>query len=210
MDEVNMRIAGSLNASHEVSQLNRIMQEYILESLGLMFLGTRLGVLQGSSTIGRQLFAACQAHFEVFFQVTLLPHRLARLSPLYWQLVAAWRTIMLVCRERAAATAAGLDSGGAAALEITVLGLLIRKCGQGSDMPAVVAADAFIAGIGKESQLVVHPFLDGNELIHHKTKKKIQTMLDHYTDIDIYATKKVSQEIYYCTRISLSRTVIKL
>jgi hypothetical protein len=156
MDEVNMKIACSLDTAGQISQLNRLMQEYSLEALAIMFLGLRLGVLRGS-LIGRQMFAACQTHFESFYQTTLLPRRLARLSPHYWRLVAAWRTIMEVCRERADETAAVLANCGdgekVGGLERTVLGLLVQRCGRGSDMPAVVAADAFIAGIGKEEKL---------------------------------------------------------
>jgi hypothetical protein len=156
MDEVNTRISGSLDKTQRVSNLNRIMQEYVLESIGIMFLGVRLGVLQGSP-IGHQMFQACNAHFEVFFQTTLLPRRLARLTPMYWRLVAAWQTIMAVCRGRAAEAAAGMARGGseAARLEATVLGLLIQKCGAESQMPAVVAADAFIAGIGKTKDITI-------------------------------------------------------
>jgi hypothetical protein len=153
VDEVNNKISQSLDENQAIHSLNRLMQEYVLESIGIMFLGTRLGVLRGSP-IGHQMFEACQAHFEVFFQTTLLPRRVARLSPLYWRLVAAWEAIMAVCQERAAETAARLARGGTEAneLEASVLGLLIRKCGPGSQMPAVVAADAFIAGIGKEDE----------------------------------------------------------
>jgi hypothetical protein len=161
MDEVNAKIAAhSLDSTGQISQLNSLMQEYILEALALMFLGMRLGVLRGGgSPIGQRLFAACQAHFASFYQTTLMPRRWARLSPHYWRLVAAWRTIMEVCRDRADVAAAAVmascgETTAAAELERrTVLGLLTRRCGPGSDMPAVVAADAFIAGVGTEENL---------------------------------------------------------
>merc|ERR1719495_195754 len=120
------------------------MNEYALEAVGIMFIGTRLGMLKGSDQ-GKQLMDAVKRSFDLFGYTIIIPHHLLKYLPVYKEIVELQMIIIKICKGYIMKAIEKDKVDGS--LNGTILGKLIDRCGDESHIPIVMAVDSLAAGI---------------------------------------------------------------
>ena len=144
MEEVNAKIETCLNANGEISGLQSIMHEFALEAVGIMFIGTKLGVLKGTEE-GKQMITSVGRFFKHALDINATPRAVLKYSTAWKECSADLRTITEICKKNIATAIERHKTDGS--LAGTVIEKLIKKCGVDSDIPVVMAIDALFAGI---------------------------------------------------------------
>ena len=114
------------------------------EASGIVFIGTKLGVLQGSED-GAKLMNAVNAFMAQLYPTTILPIPLLKVSGIYSIVAKNMSLIFQICNDKVMAAIEKDKKDGS--LEGTVLAKLIRRCEPESQLPIVMAVDALTAGI---------------------------------------------------------------
>ena len=144
MDEVIAKFEERLNAKREISGLQSIMNEFALEAVGIMFIGTKLGVLQGTEE-GQRMIKSAQRVFELFIMLLAIPQIILPYTSVWKESVEHSRIMAkIVIKNVSAAIEKDKQDGSLAG---TVLEKLIAKCGKDSDVPVIMSMDA----LGKTS-----------------------------------------------------------
>lgn len=141
--ELSDRAAAGRDAAGETS-VGVLCQEFGLEAIGQVFLGCRLGSLQGSSD-SRTIRHNADIFFREIIITVLLPMWAVRCTPFYRHLLAAQTALAEVLGRRVAAALATIDPEDES--DGSVLARLVRRCGTESPVPAVMAMDALFAGV---------------------------------------------------------------
>lgn len=124
-----------------------LLHEFALESIGCIFLESRLGVLKGDPD-GKAIIKQADYIFSNVMPILFLPYWLARRLPFFRQLIACFREMSVICTKhvKKAITTMENDQG-----QITsnsgVLAKMVQKCGKDSNVPVIMALDAMGAGI---------------------------------------------------------------
>lgn len=144
LDEVIAIIEERKSADKSVGNLQKFIHQYVLESLSLMLLGTRLGALQGSKE-GEQLIKTADDIMNTLVPFTILPDRLNKMTGVYQKLVNGYADFFDICQGKIKEAMAKDAKDGS--LKGTVLGNLLERNGKNSKIPAIMATDAMNAGI---------------------------------------------------------------
>jgi len=143
-DEFLQKIVETLDEKGETSDLNHHLQEYALEASGIMFIGTKLGVLKGSPE-GSELMKAVSEFISKLNHLFNLPVWALRLTGLYSNICNNMSIMFRICNDRAMEAIKNDATDGS--LEGTVLGNLMKRCEPGSQLPIIMSVDAMSAGI---------------------------------------------------------------
>jgi cytochrome P450 len=141
--ELADRVAAGRDAAGETN-VGALCQEFGLEAIGQVFLGCRLGSLQGSSD-SRTIRHNADIFFREALITVLLPMWAVRCTPVYRRLLAAQTALAEVTGRRVAAALTAIDPEDES--DGSVLARLARRCGTDSPVPAVMAMDALFAGV---------------------------------------------------------------
>jgi len=146
----------NLNSEREIQNFNELMMEFALESVGLMFIGTRLGVLQGSHD-GKVMIEHAHKIFDILLPLTVTPPAIVEYTPMFKDFSKSVAIMYEIGDRNIKAAKAKHEVDGS--LTGTILGRLIDRCGPDSPIPTVMASDALGAGIdttGNASALFLH------------------------------------------------------
>jgi len=144
VDEVIEKLENNMNNTREISDLNTTLNQFGLEAIGVMFIGARLGVLQGTEE-GSLMLKTAERFFQLFQTFAMFPPNFAKYVPQYWEFVECQRVFIKICSKHIAEAREKDKLDGS--LEGTILGKMIKSCGEDSDIPTVMAVDALTAGI---------------------------------------------------------------
>jgi len=128
----------------KVDDLNRPLQEFALDAIGVMFIGNKLDVLQGSE-YGKQMITKVSRLFELMLDVIAIPPKLAPYAPKFKEYVQLSADMYVMSREKINEAIKKHQKDGS--LEGTILAKMIERCGPDSELPVVMANDALLAGI---------------------------------------------------------------
>jgi len=176
MDEVIAKFEERLNAKREISGLQSIMNEFALEAVGIMFIGTKLGVLQGTEE-GQRMIKSAQRVFELFIMLLAIPQIILPYTSVWKESVEHSRIMAkIVIKNVSAAIEKDKQDGSLAG---TVLEKLIAKCGKDSDVPVIMSMDALGAGIettGNQGTLLLY-HLAANPEKQEKLSQEIREII---------------------------------
>ena len=156
LDEVIAIIEERKSADKSVGNLQKFIHQYVLESLSLMLLGTRLGALQGSKE-GEQLIKTADDIMNTLVPFTILPDRLNKMTGVYQKLVNGYADFFDICQGKIKEAMAKDAKDGS--LKGTVLGNLLERNGKNSKIPAIMATDAMNAGIDTTGKVTKNNFV---------------------------------------------------
>ena len=124
--------------------VTNLLYEYALEGIGVMFIGTKLGVLQGSH-YGVEMIQKVTRLFQLLMDVVRIPKFFAAYSSTFKEFVKLNEDILNMSQHHInkAIEKDKLDGS----LDGTILKKLLTRCGFDSDIPKIMAADALVAGI---------------------------------------------------------------
>ena len=146
--EIERQRKGKDNTVEDVLELTR---RYALDSVGLIFLGESLRVVEGSE-LGLRLLDADNRFMTAFGYTFNLPLKLAQLTPHYGRMVKAGEEILDITETCINNFTKRMETD--ASLEDTLLGKLIRRSGSG--MAKVMAQDALLAGSDTTGAAAAH------------------------------------------------------
>jgi len=144
MDDFVAKLEGMLDEDKKVDDLNRPLQEFALDAIGVMFIGNKLDVLQGSE-YGKQMITKVSRLFELMLDVIAIPPKLAPYAPKFKEYVQLSADMYVMSREKINEAIKKHQKDGS--LEGTILAKMIERCGPDSELPVVMANDALLAGI---------------------------------------------------------------
>ena len=156
-EELCAKIVENLDANGESTNINGTLQQFALEALGIMFIGTKLGCLKDNPESLKFIGLVDQLVQEILLFI-MLPVWMLKVSGIYRQYVNNLAEIFNFCNENIEKALAKHDKDGS--LEGTVLLKMIDKCGRDSQLPTVMAVDALTAGIDTTANTV-------NLLLYH-------------------------------------------
>ena len=140
--ELNDIIASNLD-SDGMTSIGHLSQKFALESIGVIFIGKRLGVLQGSEE-RKLIIDMARVIFETALPIVLMPFALARQMKFYREGVAAWSSLIEVLSANIQEVIDKMDIENES--DDSVLSKLVRKHGKSSQIPLVMSVDALFAG----------------------------------------------------------------
>ena len=143
--ELCAKLAKNLDAENESSNLDVVLQQYALEAIGIIFIGTRFGCLQ-EDPASLRLINTVDSILGNIIKLFILPLWALKLSGVYQQSLADLTQIHEICGDKIERALERHDQDGS--LEGTLLMKLIDKCGRDSQLPTVMAIDALTAGVG--------------------------------------------------------------
>ena len=143
MDDLIIKIDGMLDHNKE-ADITESMSEFALDAVGIMFIGSNLGVLKGSE-YGKQMMEKVQQFFELSQLCLAFPPKIAPYIPTYKRFVQVGADIFTMSREKIDEAIKKHEQDGS--LEGTILEKMIARCGSDSDIPTVMANDALLAGV---------------------------------------------------------------
>ena len=127
-----------------MSNLNTTMNAFGVEAIGVMFIGTKLGVLKGTEE-GKLMMKTAERFFQLFVYIISMPPSIKKFIPHYWEFVECQRLFHEICCKHIQAAIAKDKLDGS--LDGTILSKMIKSCGEDSAIPTVMAVDALTAGI---------------------------------------------------------------
>ena len=143
MEDVIEKIECTKDESNSID-ISYIVHEYTLEALAVIFIGTKLGVLQGS-TYGLEMISKVKRLFKLFFILFPLPKHIAVMLPIWREFVEISEYLHKISEHHIDKAIEKDKTDGS--LNGTVLGKLISRCGASSPVPKVVSVDALSAGL---------------------------------------------------------------
>ena len=143
-EELCAKVVANLDANSETTDLNATLQRFALEGLGIMFIGTRLGCMNDNPD-SLKFISVVDNFIKNILLIIMLPVWMLKVSGIYRQTLNDLTDIYEFCNETIKQAVAKHDKDGS--LEGTVLLKMIDKCGRDSQLPTVMALDAFSAGI---------------------------------------------------------------
>ena len=121
----------------------RICQEYALESINVIFLGSKVGVLEGSAE-GSAMINNTEIIIKEIEKMSYYPNQLLGYEfNWYKRLVQANKDLMEVNNKHIKESMRDLDLENSE----RILAKHVRNCGKESTIPQIIAADALFAGI---------------------------------------------------------------
>jgi len=144
MDHFIAKVESLLDDDRKIKDLARPLHEFALDAIGIMFIGSKLHVLQGSE-YGKLVIDKVIKAFEMFLTVQGLPKSIAPYIPQYKEFVKITEEVYLMSKEKIFEAIKKHEVDGS--LEGTVLEKMIERCGKDSPLPVVMANDALFAGI---------------------------------------------------------------
>ena len=118
-----------------------LMQEYALEAVGCIFMGTRLGAIKGVGD-GKRIIEILTKMFECLNTLFLFPTSIAPYLPVYKRFVKYNSETFDICKKYVDEAIAKVED-----TDDTVIAKLVRKCGKDSPIPLIMGIDALQAGI---------------------------------------------------------------
>jgi len=118
-----------------------ILQEYALEAVGSIFMGTRLGALQGTGDGKRLVDIAAEAN-KLTMTLLFTPLSIAPYLPIYKKFIKLQTEAFDICKKHVDNAIEELEE-----TDDTVIAKMVRKCGKDSAIPTIMGIDALQAGI---------------------------------------------------------------
>lgn len=144
MEEIAGELVKKINMVKDKDELldpSEVLHEYAAEAVGSVFMGARLGALQGMED-GRRLIKNQEQAMLEYMKIFLFPPYLAPYHPAYWKFVALCNVNFDICKkyvDQAIARGTHTDE--------SVMAKLVRKCGKDSPIPLIMVIDALQVGI---------------------------------------------------------------
>merc|ERR1719186_1561382 len=144
MEEIAGELVKKINMVKDKVDLldpSEVLHEYAAEAVGSVFMGARLGALQGMED-GRRLIKNQEQAMLEYMKIFLFPPYLAPYHPAYWKFVALCDVNFDICKkyvDQAIARGTHTDE--------SVMAKLVRKCGKDSPIPLIMVIDALQVGI---------------------------------------------------------------
>ena len=120
--------------------IGEYMKEYALECTGDIFLGSRLGVLQGSK-IGKTMIEQVGIFSKLSLPLFFFPLYISKWMPFYKDLKKASEQILRISKDKIVEAQKEFSS------KESILVKLIKRCGKDSNIPVAMALDALAGGI---------------------------------------------------------------
>ena len=117
------------------------LQEYALEAVGCIFMGTRLGAIQGKGD-GKKLIENQTKLLDLLNTLFLYPTFIAPYVPVYKKFVKYNTESFDICKKYVDAAISRVDDA-----DDTVIAKLVRRCGKDSPIPLIMGIDALQVGI---------------------------------------------------------------
>jgi len=144
MDDFILKLEGLLDKERKIDDLSLTLYEFALDAIGLMFIGSKLGVLQGSE-YGKKMIEKVTRSFEIFANVMGIPPKIAPYTPLYKEYVNLMAEMFTMSSDKINEAIQKNKIDGS--LEGTILDKMLQRCGPDSQIPHVMANDALLAGL---------------------------------------------------------------
>ena len=122
--------------------INTICQQYALETVAYIFLGSRLGTLAPGESDGKRMIELQDESGPISQKLIFLPQWLLPYLPVYKKFIGLVHENMDICERHLSKAIANLTEDSE-----TVLAKLVARCGKDSAIPLIMAIDSITAGI---------------------------------------------------------------
>ena len=124
MDEFIQKLDGKLDQQNKVDDITTLCYEFALDAIGVMFIGAKLEVMQGSD-YGKALIKKVQRMFELFLDAGAYPPKVAKYFPKFKEFVHVTEDIYLLSKAKIDEAKAKHELDGS--LDGTVLNKIIQR-----------------------------------------------------------------------------------
>ena len=159
---------GMLDQEHRIDDLTKLCYEFALDAIGVMFIGSKLKILQGSE-YGKVMIKDVNTMFEMFLDVAAIPPKIAAYVPVFRRYLKIVERVYMLSKEKIDEAKEKHKVDGS--LNGTVLGKMIERCGPDSEIPAVMANDALLAGVDTTGNTIA--FLLYHLAVHPDKQEKL-------------------------------------
>ena len=142
VDEMIDKIESIVDENRKVD-ITHTLCEFALDAVGVMFIGSKLGVLQGSQ-YGKDMIRKVNRIMELGLTCVFIPPNIAKYFPVFKEYVQHTKDVFLLSNEKINEAMKKHEVDGS--LKGTILLKLIERCGAESDIPTITANDALLAG----------------------------------------------------------------
>lgn len=143
-EELCDKLIAECDENGETVKFNYTLQQFALEAVGIMFIATKLGVMQGAPD-GQRLMAVVSAFVEKFNAFVILPKPVLKMNGIWKHMEVHTREIFNIAEEKVQEAIRKDDKDGS--LKGSILGKLLDRCGRDSPIPIVTSVDSLSAGI---------------------------------------------------------------
>ena len=112
-----------------------VLQEFALEAVGCVFMGTRLGALKGVGD-GKRLIDNQARSLELMMTLFFTPTWLAPFLPIYKKFIGYSSEAFDICKKHVDAAIAKVKDA-----DDTLIAKLVRSCGKDSPIPLIMGID---------------------------------------------------------------------
>jgi len=139
--ELTVKIEQLISSTDGILDPQRVLQEYALEAVGCVFLGTRLGAMAGLED-GQRMIEISDKFSSLALKLLFMPQWILPYLPDFKKFTSIQEEMFDICKkhiDRAIANIKDTDD--------SLLAKLVRKCGKDSQIPVVMGLDSLQAGI---------------------------------------------------------------
>ena len=139
--ELTVKIEQLISSTDGILEPQRVLQEYALEAVGCVFLGTRLGAMAGLVD-GQRIIEISDQFTSSALKLLFMPQWILPYLPDFKKFISIQEEMFDICKkhiDRAIANMKDTDD--------SLLAKLVRKCGKDSQIPFIMGLDSLQAGI---------------------------------------------------------------
>jgi len=179
IEEISLELVEKIVSMRDQSgsaTINQVCQEFALESIGCIFLGSRLGTLAGHED-GRRLIEAQTQVLGWSLPMLFLPLKACRWIPGWKNVMKQMITSLEITNRKVTEALEKVDVDDPN--DNTVLAKFVRRCGKDSMVPTIMAIDALGAGIdttGVTGALLLYHLAknpDKQEILYKEIKEHV-------------------------------------
>jgi len=174
MDEIAREVVDIIERDSDSDQcyeINKICQQYALETVAYIFLGSRLGTLSGQGD-GRRMIEISEEAGPISQDLMFVPSWSLKFLPKYKTFVRLSIENFDICEKHLTKAIETADSE-------TIIAKLVARCGKDSPIPLIMGLDSIFAGIDTTGStaafllyhLAVHP--EKQEILYKEICKVI-------------------------------------
>lgn len=144
MEDIAVELADKIREVKDKDDMlepSACLQEYALEAVGCVFMGTRLGALKGVGD-GKRLIDNQAKSLELAMTLFFTPISIAPYLPIYKKFVGYAGEAFDICKKHVDEAISKVKD-----TDDTVIAKLVTKCGKDSAIPLIMGIDALAVGI---------------------------------------------------------------
>jgi len=144
MEDIAIELADKIQEKKNKNGMlnpSTLLQQFALEAVGCVFMGARLGALQGVGD-GKTIIEKQEQGAAILLKLFFMPLSIAPYLPMYKTYIGFQTEMFDISKKHVDAAIANIKD-----TDDTVIAKLVRKCGKDSQIPLIMGIDALQAGI---------------------------------------------------------------